>query len=221
MNFPKAITGKIERGEVTLTIRPAGRTKPADRIYVKASQKGGIVCHIVALDVREMWMGEVTFKQARACGYRTTDDFKAAWIAQFDRPFMKTLLDMDDEQAREAAIARFERRHAGRRAHAIRFMVAVDTPRFMANQRVSHGPNDDGQYVASRARAIDDLECVDELTQRRYAERATKDAETRRASFKRDLEVERAKRNGVNVNLHTKTLVRVNGFHDRQARRAA
>lgn len=184
MIFPKAITGKIERGEATLVIRPVGRTKPADRIHVKSSQKATITCHIIALDVREMWAGEVTFKQARACGYRTTDDFKAAWVAQFDKPFMRTLTEMDDEQAREAAIARFERRHAGRRAHAIRFTVAVDTPRFMANQRVSHGANDDGQYVASRARAIDDLECVDEITQRRFTEVARK----HRESFKRDLE---------------------------------
>jgi hypothetical protein len=228
MNFPKPIDGKVKRGEATLTIRPAtGRApKHGDRKCVKQAQGADkqpkpVLCHIIIAEAWEMWAGEVTFQQARACGFRTTDDFKAAWVAQWDKTFMKTLVEMDDAQAHEAAVARFERRHAGRRAQAIRFTLAVDTPRFLADQRVSHGGDDDGQYVTTRARAIDDLECIDELMQKRYAERAAKEAERQRASFRRDLEAERARRKGLNASLSTRTLRRVNDFYDRQARRAA
>lgn len=188
MNFSKPIAGKVERGEATLTIRPVNRLapKPGARRCVKVSQHGDILCHIIITDVTEQWAGEVTFKQALACGFRTSDDWKAAFVAQYDTTaFRDTLKDMDDDQARTAAIARFERRHAGRRVNVIAFKLEVDPVRFLAQ-----GWPD---YTGQRHRSIDpDAEVIPPSPAR--VKRARELGEKQRAEFRRDLERERALR---------------------------
>lgn len=187
MNFSKTIAGKVERGEATLTIRPVNRLAPkaGARRCVKTSQKSDILCHIIITEVNEQWAGEVTFRQARACGYRTSDDWKAAFVAVNDKPFMDTVVDMDDTAAREAAIARFERRHAGRRVNVIAFKLEVDPVRFLAQ-----GWPD---YTGQRHRSIDpDAEVIPPSPAR--VKRANEEAEKQRASFRKDWEAAHAKR---------------------------
>lgn len=190
MNFPKTIAGKVERGEATLTIRPVNglAPKPGARRCVKTSQKSDIMCHVIITDVSEQWAGEITFKQARACGYRTSDDWRAAWVALYDKAFMDTLIEMDDDQARTAAIARFERRHAGHRVNVIAFKLEVDPVRFLAQ-----GWPD---YTGQRHRSIDpDAEVIPPSSA--AVKRAREEGERQRASFRADLERERLARRGM------------------------
>jgi hypothetical protein len=187
--FQKQIAGKVARGEATLTIRPATSRPPAHgaRRCVKVQQRGAIACHITITDVQDMLAGEVTFKQARACGYRTTDEFKAAWVRERDAKWVEFYGDAA-ERTDDELVARFNVKHAFASCYAITFKLATDTPRFLAapgrGEIDSHGNAD---YTRQRHRAIDDLEVVDELT----AERYSKKAREQRESFKRDLEKER------------------------------
>lgn len=195
MIFPKSLVGKVARGEVTLTIRPATSrppahgarrcVKPPDVVEEGQRRTGTIACHIVIADVQQIKPGDVTFKEAKACGFRTTDSFKAGYVAQFDVPFMRRLLDMDDDEALAAAIAHFNAKHAHMPAYAIRFSIAGDTPRFMSTGPVAGRT---GDYVASAAMSIEPTaECVPEVWQERFS----KAAREQRASFKRDLEIGR------------------------------
>lgn len=170
------------------------------------------------IDVRREPAGAITDADAKREGNINARWWMQAWVRKHDRAWLKReLVDRADIFGDDAVAfilcKRFEERWADREVWVMTLEPLPEVPRFMA--RV-------GGYVTAASMSIEPTaECVDDLYQRRLSEKARKDNEARRASFKRDLEVERAKRNGVNTNLHTKTLARVNGFHDRQAKRAA
>lgn len=152
------------------------------------------VARIRVTDTHEQWLGQITFTDARREGHRTTDDFRAAWTTTHDKAWMATILDEDD-MARDAAIARFNRRHAATRVHVISFELVTDTHLLLADVRRGRG-----DYTPSPGQTIDrDAECIDTATQERYAKTARERGLETRRSFQRDLEAERARRKATRV----------------------
>jgi hypothetical protein len=191
--FPKTLAGKVARCDATMTVRPVTTSAPkvGDRRCVKPSQRGDTLCHITITGVEQAFAGDITFKQARACGFKTTNDWRAAWVRQHDAKWIDSqeiatgadgVVDVDRWMTDTDLLPRFNARHARRLVHVISFTLAVDTPRFLA-----HPTANSGDYTEQRHRAIDDLEVVDEMTQHRYTEEARK----QRESFRRDLEIGR------------------------------
>lgn len=116
----------------------------------------------------EQRLGDVTYAEARAEGHRTTDDFKAQWVADNDRAWISDH-DLDDD----ALIARFDKRWADAMVQVLELHPVADEPRYLASQAdILNGRTNDGEYVLARGRAIDDLEVVDDATTDRYAKAA-------------------------------------------------
>jgi hypothetical protein len=135
----------------TYSVQP-GRGKPeAGRILVTA--------------VREQRLGDITLREAHAEGFRTTDDFKAAWVQIHDRRWV-------DAYGEDALLYRFAARHFDTPVWVIEFTLPVDPVRLLADR------NARADYVDHHARAMaDEPEAVDEDTQRRI----TRDAGLRDA----------------------------------------
>jgi hypothetical protein len=197
MIIPRTAVGKIVRGEITHLLRPGSTRAPkvGQRRFIKASQRDEIACHIVILDVVERLAGQIEFADARKLGYRTTDQFKAAWVQEHDIPWlnrqMAAMLPFPDDL--EFA-ARFDGRHAPRKVYVVRFEVdRSEQPRFlmegspltdggkarlMSNRKVKPrkakprevtGPEETG-YASSAARALShEPEPVDAQTQDRFS----------------------------------------------------
>lgn len=140
-------------------------------------------------DVRREWLGEIDFAGAKACGHRTTDDFKLAWTRSADRISDSderwALRELSDDGLRDALLARFTRRHAATEVWVVSFRVSEGRDRFLAAG--SRG----GDYTTTPARALDpDAPCVGDLELARMA----KEAEAHRLKFRAALEAERAER---------------------------
>lgn len=146
--------------------------------------------HATVVDVRREWLGAITFADAKAEGHRTTEDFKVAWTRDRDsrevaRSEAWALRELGEDGLREALLARFVRHHAAREVWVVSFRLSEGRDRFLAAG--SRG----GDYTSTPARALDpDAPVLDEVELARYA----KKAEAHRASFKADLERERAAR---------------------------
>ncbi len=166
-----------------------GRGKPA-------------IGRIKILDVREEHVGDITYKDARAEGHRTTDAFKAAWVRIHDANWIERqevttdehgTIDGDRWMTDTDLLPRFDARHAHKLVHVITFTAVQDNPLFLATQHdILHGRTDTGEYTTRRDRAIDDLEVIPPTNGE--VERARLEGERQRESFKRDLEAERARR---------------------------
>lgn len=146
--------------------------------------------HATVTDVRREWLGAITFADAKAEGHRTTDDFKVAWTRERDsrevaRGEAWALRELGEDGLREALLARFVRHHAAREVWVVTFRLSEGRDRFLA----AGSAGDERGYVTSPGMALDpDASVVDEFTQAAFA----KKAEAHRASFKADLERERA-----------------------------
>jgi hypothetical protein len=128
----------------------------------------------------EQRLGDISYTEARAEGHRTTDDFKAQWVADNDKPWIADR-DLDDE----ALIARFNQRWANTMVQVLELHPVADEPRYLASQAdILNGRTTDGEYVLARGRAIDDLEVVDDATTDRYARAAESASLEQRARFR-------------------------------------
>lgn len=147
--------------------------------------------HATITSVRREWLGSITFADARACGHRTTDDFKVAWVREHERVVGEAwaLHVLGEAGVRAELVARFTRHHAAREVWVVDFHLSGGRDQFLAAG--SRG----GDYTTTPARALDpDAPCVDALTVARYAKAAEARAEAQRASFRVDLERERRAR---------------------------
>lgn len=119
----------------------------------------------------EQRLGDIAYAEARAEGHRTTDDFKAQWVAENDRTWvLAPRARIVDE---EGLIARFNKRWANTIVQVLQLHPVADEPRYLASQAdILNGRTNDGEYVLARGRAIDDLEVVDDATTDRYAKAA-------------------------------------------------
>jgi hypothetical protein len=116
----------------------------------------------------------VGFDQARAEGHRTTDEFKAAWVRQHDRAWLRRQepdlpADGSDPEPLpdELLIERFDRRHADRAVWAIRFELDTShRPRFM------HRLSERGYTANERDAVPEEPAAVVAATQERLAAEA-------------------------------------------------
>ena len=148
-------------------------------------------------------VGAITLEDARAEGYRTTDEFKIAWVRTHDEAWidrhkvdLAEVFDDDDVSVVDwILLERFRRSHAHRRVRVLVFDVLRDLSRYMATQRDILSGRSDGDYTSNPHRAIDDAECPSPA----YAARAREDGERRRETFRSDLEEERSQRKQARV----------------------
>lgn len=186
MIFRPELVRKIQRGEKTMTRRPMKRGEPTCRYStgksyaVQPGRGKSATCRIHIDGVRLERAGEITFSDALAEGFRTTEEFKAYWIGLYEKAWLEHEHKMLDEAEnddgvvldRDTWIMRrsldlFDRRHADRFVWVIAFRLDV-TPvgRFLALQS-------DELYTSNPARAIpDEPEAVDLETQKRITENA-------------------------------------------------
>jgi hypothetical protein len=147
---------------------------------VKTSSHQPATCRIRIASSRLVAAGEITFKDARREGYRTTVEFEAHWVQTYDARWFEanTYGGVYDEWV---VHERFTRRHAHRIVNVVTFELVTDEPRFLASQYdILHGHTDRGEFTTRKGKAIDDLEVVDEATTARFAEAAALLAEAQR-----------------------------------------
>ncbi len=164
MIFTPAEARKIIRGEKTMTRRPI---KPGEkhcryqegRDYAVQPGRGKPeTCRILILTIEDQALGDLTYRDARAEGFKTRQDFKTAWTEIHGR---------HDPQMR---------------VWAIRFRLHTDQPRLLLPIGAGHHdpqanpgidmPADHG-YTPDHNRSVrDEPEAVDERTQDRFAAQA-------------------------------------------------
>lgn len=156
--------------------------------------------YAAVLDVDRQWLGAIDHAGARACGYRTTDDFKVEWTRRVDRIPASAerwaVREFGDDGLRDLLLARFTRHHAATEVWVVTFQISEDPVRFLAAG--SRG----GDYTSTPARALDtDAPCVGDLELARYAKKAQAHRTTQQESFAEDLANEREKRRKMRLSM--------------------
>ncbi len=112
------------------------------------------IAHVRCVDLRLQRLGDVDLKDARAEGFRTTDEFRAAWVQARD---MHRLL-MDDDDA-NYLLRLFDRCHAHRLVWAFTFEI-IETPRLL---KATSSYDDYTDKPSKAARAEPEALTVDQL----------------------------------------------------------
>lgn len=185
MIFRPELVRDIRAGRKTATRRPvkAGkpcRYRPGKSYAVQPGRGKSATCRIKVTSVTRELVGDITHADAVAEGFRTTDDFKAYWIALHEPAWLKHEIAMLEEAEnddgvvldRDTWITRrsidlFDRNHARRPVWAITFTLdTAPVGRFLALQS-------DELYTNNPARALpDEPEAVDPDTQKRITQDA-------------------------------------------------
>jgi hypothetical protein len=170
--FPPEMARLIRRDKKTQTRRLVRnetrcRFKPGRTYAIQDGHGSPENGRIRILEVWQEPVGDISFENARAEGFRTRLDFERHWLRLHDRGWFEK---HDDEEPADPEVeARFRDRHADRWVWVIRFEMDRDTPRLL-HRDSSHG------YTNNPAQALDDEpEAVDPRTQERF----TKDAHAR------------------------------------------
>lgn len=177
---------------------------------------------VTVLGRRRVLLGDITHRDARAEGHRTTDEFRCGWVRRYDKAWLARerfgLVDDVDDLELVALVDgllrdRFEARWAKREAWCIDLALVTDAAQYLARQGdiLAGGP----QYTPIKARAIDPIEAVCGPWLDREARRRAEHGERMRASFRRDLEEERARRS--TTGLSNRALRHINRADDRNA----
>jgi uncharacterized protein YhfF len=205
--FKPQLARAVDNGRKTATRRPVKsgqpcRYKVGHDYAVQPGRGKPAICRLKVRSVELQRVGAITHADAVAEGFKNAAAFKVYWTQMYSKKWIETReLALDDVLSEAQVLDRFEAAHADTFVWAITFERMADVPRFLAasgrgevlavNRNVKGQPEDVvTDYTRSRARAADDLECVDETALARYA----KAAEAHRVSFLRDLEAERARR---------------------------
>jgi hypothetical protein len=173
--FGAALARKALTGAKTQTRRPVRAGKLCRyRIHHTYSVQPGAgkpeAGRILVTAVRQQRLGDITLREAHAEGFRTTDDFKAAWVEIHDARWISA--EGLPARLTVEVLERFAARHADTPVWVVEFCLPVDPVRLLADR------NARADYVDHHARAMaDEPEAVDEDTQRRI----TRDAGLRDA----------------------------------------
>lgn len=185
MIFRPELARLVRQGRKTQTRRPTRSGEPCryrqGKDYAVQPGRGqSATCRIMVDEVRQERLGDIAFADARAEGFTTTEDFKAAWVAIHDRAWLEHETAMLDEAEnddgvvldRDVWLARrsldmFAERHAHRDVWVIRFRLhAEEELRLLALRS-------DELYVTNSAQALPgEPEAVDEDTQKRITANA-------------------------------------------------
>lgn len=163
----KAIT--LEPGD-TRAVQP-GRGKPAEhRILIAA--------------LRHERLGELSFSDAKAEGFRNVADFKAAWLQIHDRKWWDK---HEDGPPLDAIPDRFDLRHASRPVWVVSFVLLQDDDQVRLRAGMGREGDTEGDYCRSEALAIAGEpepvapgELARQAIDARSAERVRADHDTRR-----------------------------------------
>lgn len=174
----------IAAGRVTQYRHARTTLKPGHDYPVQPALGKPATCRVTITETRDQLAGEATFFDARAEGYKTTEAWKAAWVRQYDRPWVKRQPQArahdDDHMA-----SRFDARHANTLTQVVTLKVLSDESRYLASQRdILTGRCDSQEYTTRRGRAIDELEVVDNATVERWALKAYEVSETQRQAVR-------------------------------------
>ena len=200
MIVSKALANALATGRATQLRRPHHMTplKPQHTYSVMPGVGRPAECRVTVLEARVTVCADLSYEDARAMGYRTSGEAKAAWVRTHDRAWVKReLIDLAEAFDDGCSVVdwllvkRFDTHWASKLVQVVTVKRVVDEPRFLADQRRSNA----GQYTRSASRSIDPTaEAVDEMTQERYSRQASERDAATRASFQRDLAAEQAKR---------------------------
>lgn len=185
MIFRPELAKQIRAGAKTQTRRlprkgEPCRYKPGKDYAVQPGRGQAATCRIHIDAVRTERLGDIAYTDARAEGFRSTDDFKTYWVSIHDKAWLEhekamlaeaehddgVTLDHDTWIARRS-LDMFEANHANKTVHVITFhLYHADTVRLLALRS-------DELYTNNHARAIrDEPEAVDEDTQKRITAQA-------------------------------------------------
>jgi hypothetical protein len=174
MIFSPPLYGRVLSGRKTQTRRPvkpkdeATKYRPGMRRCVQRGRGKPGEAHIILTDVRREPVGEITFEDARAEGFKTTVEFKRYWLGLYSPGLVKTIDGEDAEVTDEYVEEHFTAKHAHREVWVITFELDhSDRPRLLADR------NAKSDYTEQPARSLrgsaDAGEAIDAATAERYA----------------------------------------------------
>lgn len=188
MIFQIELERLVRHGRKTITRRPVKPDQPCryrtgHSYAVQPGRGKPATCRITITGIDRQFAGAITLPDAVGEGFKTTDDFKAYWIALHDKPwlgkqraFVEALnanaladdatIDIDKYLAARS-IDRFDTSHADRAVWRIEFVLDTTlAPRLLAAQS-------DELYVTSPAMALaQEPEAVTEYEQEQITRRA-------------------------------------------------
>lgn len=143
-----------------------------------------VSAYVKVLDYEETTLKVLTRAEATREGYVGPLDFRRDWIQRYDKAWARK----QDELTDEMVTARFNDRHVGTDIYVVHWQVCAAPALCLADPRRGAG-----DYTHSPSLAIDPLAEVLEVDALRL-KKAQLEGEKQRASFRRDLEAERAVR---------------------------
>lgn len=206
MIFTPANARAVMRGAVTQTRIPASlrcRFKPGHHYAVQSGHGKAELGRVTVLYVALQPLGQVEYRDARAEGFRSTDDLKIHWVRKLDKAWIeRELIDRiaiyDDgcSIVNWILLERFDERYKRLLTWKVSVEVAGDVPRFMAR-----ATRTSGDYVHHPGRAIDREECIPKITNEIYSKASHEPAQRQRQSFRDALEDERGRRRRLRVEM--------------------
>ena len=159
-----------------------GRWTPGKRIPIRDPDE--LLCHVEITAVHPDVLVDLTREQASAEGFggiRGPLTFRRAWLQRYDRAWLNK-----EDRSDEDVAQRFNARHAGDPIIILTWQL-VEAPDLYLAQPTRGS----GDYTSNRHRAIDPLPVMGPTPE--MVKKAREEGERQRASFRRDLEAERAR----------------------------
>ncbi len=170
--------GGAKRGQ-SMELVKSWIPKRGDRFPIKAAADKPVMCRVVVTTKPTIEQhGPISFADVRASGYRTTVEYKAAWVRRHDRDWIDGqevkvgadgVEEADHFLTDELLAERFDERWADRDVYVLHVEVDRTGERYLAADPAAM----ETDYVHSPARAMaGEPPAVDEATQEQF----TKDA---------------------------------------------
>lgn len=169
----------------TYWTRPFGEHMAGHVVPLQPGRGEVAVAHLLITSIAAAFVGDITYLDARAEGFRTTDAFKAYWVGLYDKTWVAR-----EERDLEQLVARFEARHAAARVWVVAFELTSAPLRYMSAKPPDPGRGA-GDYVTSPARALEPVEVVGDDLLERFAQSAREDHAARQAGADDELFAER------------------------------
>lgn len=202
--FKPALIREIVRGKKTMTRRLVKHDKAGTlrdcrykigRTYAVQPGRGkpSDGTRVLITDVRTELLGEISFDDARAEGFRTTDDFKRYWVRLHDEAWLERqaqaadvpAADLDDE----LLDARFLERHAELLVWVIAFELSVDEVLYLHRHTAGGYTTNPAEAMRGDAGTPREIAPPAAVVDRYASEAAKRDTERRQHVVDQALEV--------------------------------
>jgi hypothetical protein len=185
---------------IYLPVRPGSAGAPFANIPLRrgadvpVTTRGAItpLCTVRVLQRLRTPLRALTLKDVRAGGWRTTNDFREAWVTRHDGAWIAqhNVLEISDDDGRADVLReRFTAHWTDRLAWVVTIAVVTDVARFMAVQRGR--ALGDGQYTPIAGDAIDHAEVPPARWLDHEAAKRAEHSERMRAGLRRDADAPR------------------------------